>query len=275
MFFDKMKLDKKLKHLRSIYDAAFSGESNAAKGVYNLAKEIVVENPSCAEAKVFLAECYHFGIGCDANISNAKRLYQEISVDPAFAGVFKVLGDIAYDEDDPKAYEYYNNYLGHNLADDMKVWCNLADCYHKGLGVEQNINKAREMYIKVSETEYGDTEEFHLRYGWFLDEIEDAESFVWLYKAVKKDSYDAAYWLGNIISEAHYLPYNPFTPTERVTFALSLYKTASCCEDDIKLATRAMNAYNILEAKWKSGGLMFYYKTDDGNEVAHKCPVNE
>lgn len=275
--FGKSKIEKKIDRLNSIWSSAVDGlSSEIEKEAYLLLQDIIVEKPS-NDAKMMLADCYTFGIGCSENLSAAKKLYHEISQDPNYTIAFRMLGDIAYDQKDGAAFECYREYLKFN-PNDSEVYSHLADCYYKGLGTPKDIGKAMSIYKEVSTTDYAKTVDFQIKYGTRLDEQENAESLIWLLEAANTNNAWATYLVASILKEAKYLPFDTYSPEYRMEKALIFYKIAAdlaCEENDVKIANLAENAYNLFKAELNANAFAFYFKAEDGKEVVCRCRAKE
>lgn len=274
--FGKSKTEKKIDRLNAIWESAVNGVSaEIEKEAFILLRDIIAKKSS-NDAKMMLADCYTFGIGCEENLSAAKRLYLECSKDSNYYIAFKSLGDLAYNDKEGIAFEYYKKYLKHN-PNDNEVYSHLADCYYKGLGTTKDIEKAMAMYKKVSITDYANTTTFQIRYGTVLDEQECEESIIWFLKVANNDSW-ASYSLGSIFEKARYLNFNIYTPEYRIKNALHFYEKAfdlASAENDIEISSLAKNAYNIFKAELNINAVVFYFKAEDGKEIAYRCQMKD
>lgn len=275
--FDNSKIEMKIDRLNAIWESVIHEPSpEIEKEAFTLLREIMSEKP-LNDGRRMLADCYFFGIGCEENIPLAKELYLELSKDPEHFMVFKMLGDIAYNEKDVIAFEYYQNYMQH-APDDIDGYSCLANCYYIGLGTPQNIEKAMSMYKEISTTDYANTTDFQTRYASALDEQECEESLNWFLKAANSNDSWATYKVGSIFKEAKYLPFDKYPPELRIKNALNFFERAhnlASAENDIKLANLTQDAITIFKAKLNINAFAFYYKAEDGKEVACRCQMNE
>ena len=274
--FGKSKIEKKMDKVNSLWESAVNGVSaKIEKEVFVLLQDIIAEKPS-NDAKMMLADCYTFGIGCEKNLSIAKKLYLEISQDSNFSESFKILGDMAYNDKEGTAFEYYQNYLKVN-PNDNEVYSHLADCYYNGLGTIKNIEVAMAMYKKVASTDYANTTTFQIRYGTILDEQEREETIMWLSKAADNDSW-ASYLLASVLKNACYLPFNTYTPEYRIETALFFYEKAfslASAEKDTKLSRLAENSYNLFRAELNTNDFTFHFQTEERKGNYEQILLNE
>ncbi len=271
--FGKSRLKKKTDRLNAIWGAAVDGTSvEIEKEAFKLLQDIIAEKPS-NDAKMMLADCYTFGIGCSKNLSAAKKLYLDISQDLNYSIAFKFLGNIAYNEKEETAFKYYENYLKFN-PNDNEVWTSLADCCYKGLGANKDIERAMVIYKRVSNTDYGNTTNFQTRYGIKLDEQRYADSISWLLKATNKNDSGATYITAKVLKNANYLPFDTYTPEYRIETSLKLYERAynlATAENDSELAKLAKDSYTLFKAELEANAFAFYFKSEDGTEEAYRC----
>lgn len=108
------------------------------------------------ESMINVATCYHRGTGVKKNNKEAimwlnKSLDKEESSNAAF-WLGRVYGDKSddYIYNPEKSFQWYlkSAELGDNYAMDE-----VGDCYRWGVGVDENINKAKEWYLKAADNE--------------------------------------------------------------------------------------------------------------------------
>lgn len=277
---ENTEIEKKIDRVNAIWKSASEGGSPELENeVFILLKDIVAEEPS-NDAKMMLAECYYWGVGCNIDLSNARQLFLEVSQDVDIESnhmyVFRILGDMAYNEKDEAAFAYYQKYMQY-APNDSEVYCYVADCYYEGFGTTKDVEKAMSMYKELSITDYGSTTKFQVRYGRVLDEQCCEESIKWLSKAADNNDAWAIYCLANVLKNARYLPFDTYTYEYRIREALHLYKKASdiaADQNDTELASLSQDSYNLFEAELKANAFAFYYKTEDGEE-AIRCRMSE
>jgi TPR repeat protein len=279
---EKTETEKKIDRLNDIWESAVKGNSpELGREAFSLLKEIIAEDPS-NDAKTMLADCYYFGIGCDEDLSIAKQLYLEVANDPSHIEsrhtyVFKVLGDMSYNEKDEAAFAYYTKFMQYN-PNDSEVQRDIADCYYEGFGITQDVERALSMYKELSLTDYGNTIKFQVRYGEVLDEQRCEESINWFSKAANNNDAWATYCLANLLKKARYLPFDTYTYEYRIREALRLYRRASDIasdQNDTELASLSQDSYNLFEAELKANAFAFYYENEDGEGEAIRCRITE
>lgn len=253
MFFKKNNIEKKIQRLNQIWDDAVAGESQELENeVFSLTSEIINADSSIKDVKWKLAACYNFGIGCDENSAMAKKLYLETADDDEYNWIYKLLGNIAYDNEEKVAIDYYYKYYAKH-KDDMEVVVYIADCYRNGIGVEKDNNKALDLFQMAANSEYGENIDFQRRFGYFLSEIRSSEGLLWFKKAAEQGCSDSARELAEVVLNADYLSFDPWTPIVRVNMAVKYLKKAMELGKNESGYTEegynAINAWNILMAE--------------------------
>ena len=253
MFFKRNHIEKKIQRLKQIWDDAVAGASeDIEKEAFSLAFEIINADNSIKDVKWKLAACYNFGIGCDENLVMAKNLFLEIVDDNEYSWIYKLLGNISFDNEEDDAVMFYSKYLNSH-KEDMEAVVFLADCYINGIGVEKDTNKAVELYQSIIGTDYSNNVEFQRSYGLFLAEIESQDSVIWLKKAAEQGCSTSACELARQFAKANYFPFNSWSPTLRINRAIYYLKTAIELGKDENGFTEdgyiAINEYNILMAE--------------------------
>ena len=105
----------------------------------------------------------------------------------------------------------------------------------------------------AANSEYGENIDFQRRFGYFLSEIRSSESLIWFKKAAEQGCSDSARELAEVVLNADYLPFDPWTPTARINMAVKYLKKAMELGKNENGYTEegynAINAWNILMAE--------------------------
>ena len=172
-------------------------------------KAAVAGNP---RAQDNLAYYYQKGIGCKVDTKKALEWYEKAVVSgygpAAFTlGYYYQEGNGITVKDAASAYNYYK--IGADLGD-RNAMSALADCYLNGIGTSQDINKALDLHLKLSEDDpdgyYAYMVGSFYDYRRYLDHskkytkeeemADDLEAAKWYRKAAEKNNPEATLSVG-------------------------------------------------------------------------------
>ena len=205
-------------HRNSIYTPAedifeHSVEAEKAKDydkAFKLCKKAAVAgNP---RAQYNLAYYFEKGRGCKADVKKAFEWYEKAIVSgygpAAFTlGYYYEEGNGITVKDAASAYKYYK--IGADLGD-RNAMSALADCYRNGNGTSKDINKALDLYLKLSEDDpkgdnaymvgdfYGCRRylDYKKKYTKEEEMADDLEAVKWYRKAAEKNNPEAMVSIG-------------------------------------------------------------------------------
>ncbi len=140
--------------------------------------------------------------GVKIDLPKAAEMYRkaaDLGVPPAQVrvGVALLYGDLGFTQDRIKAVEYFESAVAQGNA---AAKIHLADCYAAGLGVKQDLAKARSIYLHAAQA--GDPAAMCALGKFLLQQREQTAALVWIRQAARMGDGQGLYLLGCMEKDA-------------------------------------------------------------------------
>lgn len=252
-------IQNKINRLKELFYAE-DGTDETDLECFNLAKEILQNNPDCDEDIYILGLCYFQGAGTNRDYEKAKDIFLKLA-DKGYEGSYRLLGDIAWnsknenDREHNMCFTYYSRYLdSYPDCDEVKVF--LAECYAQGVGVKKDIDKAFDIFRELTSSDIALTADFQYRYAVFLDDpMNSEESLIWYKRAYEQGDAFSAYMIATILMEKNYFNAIEVDRSEKLKLVEFYLREAMRLGEGTEVALIAKNKFNIYIAKLETGQL--------------------
>lgn len=156
--------------LGSLYYTGRAGEQNYKKAVeyYTYAEE-----HGCRQAGENLGYCYYYGRDVEKDYEKAYHYFVKGALDGHIVSLYKI-GDMYKNgyyvkKDENEAFAIYDH-CGETMSDDdisicgADVYMRVAECFHKGIGTEINLDRALYLYQRAE--------------GWFYNRLRNGDFMI-------------------------------------------------------------------------------------------------